>query len=137
MMSTRKTITIALMCALASTAMLTGCKDDATQGQAAAQRQMPPTEIMYVTAKTGDQMLETVLSGRTSAFYEAEVRPQVNGILQKKLLRTVLKLRLETNSTKLTQPPIRLRSSPPKPLLLRLRPRSLRPLRTLSVQPNF
>lgn len=87
MMSTRKTITIALMCALASTAMLTGCKDDATQGQAAAQRQMPPTEIMYVTAKTGDQMLETVLSGRTSAFYEAEVRPQVNGILQKKLFK--------------------------------------------------
>ena len=75
------------MCALASTAMLTGCKDDATQGQAAAQRQMPPTEIMYVTAKTGDQMLETVLSGRTSAFYEAEVRPQVNGILQKKLFK--------------------------------------------------
>lgn len=87
MMSTRKTITIALMCALASTAMLTGCKDDATQGQTAAQRQMPPTEIMYVTAKTGDQMLETVLSGRTSAFYEAEVRPQVNGILQKKLFK--------------------------------------------------
>ena len=87
MMSTRKTITIALMCALASTAMLTGCKDDAAQGQAAAQRQMPPTEIMYVTAKTGDQMLETVLSGRTSAFYEAEVRPQVNGILQKKLFK--------------------------------------------------
>lgn len=87
MMSTRKTITISLMCALASTAMLTGCKDDATQGQAAAQRQMPPTEIMYVTAKTGDQMLETVLSGRTSAFYEAEVRPQVNGILQKKLFK--------------------------------------------------
>ena len=75
------------MCALASTAMLTGCKDDAAQGQAAAQRQMPPTEIMYVTAKTGDQMLETVLSGRTSAFYEAEVRPQVNGILQKKLFK--------------------------------------------------
>ena len=87
MMSTRKTITIALMCALASTAMLTGCKDDAAQGQAAAQRQMPPTEIMYVTAKTGDQMLETDLSGRTSAFYEAEVRPQVNGILQKKLFK--------------------------------------------------
>lgn len=87
MMSTRKTITIALMCALASTAMLTGCKDDAAQGHAAAQRQMPPTEIMYVTAKTGDQMLETVLSGRTSAFYEAEVRPQVNGILQKKLFK--------------------------------------------------
>ena len=87
MMTTRKTITIALMCALASTAMLTGCKDDAAQGQAAAQRQMPPTEIMYVTAKTGDQMLETVLSGRTSAFYEAEVRPQVNGILQKKLFK--------------------------------------------------
>ena len=87
MMSTRKTITIALMCALASTAMLTGCKDDAEKSQAAAQHQMPLTEIMYVTAKAGDHMLETVLSGRTSAFYEAEVRPQVNGILQKKLFK--------------------------------------------------
>lgn len=87
MLSTRKTLTIALMCALASTTMMTGCKEDAAQGQAAAQVQMPPTEVMFVTAKTGDQTLETVLSGRISAYYEAEVRPQVNGILQKKLFK--------------------------------------------------
>ena len=42
MLSTHKTITLALMCALASTTVLTGCKDGAQQGQA-AQRQMPPT----------------------------------------------------------------------------------------------
>ena len=87
MLSTRKTLTIALMCALASTTMMTGCKEDAAKGQAAAQAQMPPTEVMFVTAKTGDQTLETVLSGRTNAYYEAEVRPQVNGILQKKLFK--------------------------------------------------
>ncbi len=88
MMSTRKTITIALMCALVLDSNADGLQRRCyTRYQAAAQRQMPPTEIMYVTAKTGDQMLETVLSGRTSAFYEAEVRPQVNGILQKKLFK--------------------------------------------------
>lgn len=87
MLSTRKTITLALMCALASTAALTGCKDGAQQGQAAAQRQMPPTEVTYVTAKTSDQTLETTLTGRTSAYYEAEVRPQVNGVLVKKLFK--------------------------------------------------
>ena len=87
MLSTRKTITRALMCALASTTALTGCKDGAQQGQAAAQRQMPPTEVTYVTAKTSDQALETTLTGRTSAYYEAEVRPQVNGVLVKKLFK--------------------------------------------------
>ena len=87
MLSTRKTITLALMCALASTTALTGCKDGAQQSQAAAQRQMPPTEVTYVTAKTSDQALETTLTGRTSAYYEAEVRPQVNGVLVKKLFK--------------------------------------------------
>ena len=86
MLSTHKTITLALMCALASTTVLTGCKDGAQQGQA-AQRQMPPTEVTYVTAKTTDQTLQTTLTGRTNAYYEAEVRPQVNGVLVKKLFK--------------------------------------------------
>ena len=86
MLSTHKTITLALMCALASTTVLTGCKDGAQQGQA-TQRQMPPTEVTYVTAKTTDQTLQTTLTGRTSAYYEAEVRPQVNGVLVKKLFK--------------------------------------------------
>lgn len=61
MLSTRKTITLALMCALASTTALVGCKEGAQQGQA-AQRQMPPTEVTYVTAKTSDQTIETTLT---------------------------------------------------------------------------
>ena len=43
MLSTHKTITLALMCALASTTVLTGCKDGAQQRQA-AQRQMREAE---------------------------------------------------------------------------------------------
>ena len=39
MLSTHKTITLALMCALASTTVLTGCKDGAQQGQAAHRQQ--------------------------------------------------------------------------------------------------
>ena len=85
MLSTRKTIVAALMCALGASAVLVGCKDQAPQ-QAAA-RQMPPTEVTFITAKAEDRVLETVLSGRTNAFYEAEVRPQVNGILQKRLFQ--------------------------------------------------
>ena len=84
MLPTRKTIVAALMCALGASAVLVGCKDQGAQQQAAA-RQMPPVEVTYVTAKAEDRVLETVLSGRTNAYYEAEVRPQVNGILQKRL----------------------------------------------------
>ena len=126
MLSTHKTITLALMCALASTTVLTGCKDGAQQGQA-AQRQMPPTEVTYVTAKTTDQTLQTTLTGRTSAYYEAEVRPQVNGVLVKKLFSAgaarVYSSRPASSSIRSTTPPTSPRSSPQKP-------RSPRPMPT-------
>lgn len=45
----------------------------------------PPAEVSVVTLKQEPVTLTTELPGRTSAFRVAEVRPQVNGVLQKRL----------------------------------------------------
>jgi membrane fusion protein (multidrug efflux system) len=45
----------------------------------------PPAEVSVVMLKEEPVTLTTELPGRTSAFRVAEVRPQVNGILQKRL----------------------------------------------------
>jgi membrane fusion protein (multidrug efflux system) len=68
--------------ALALATGLAACgkkQDPANQAAAAA------PEVWVVTLKTQSVALTTELPGRTSAYREAEVRPQVNGILQKRL----------------------------------------------------
>ena len=45
MLSTHKTITLALMCALASTTVLTGCKDGAQQGHAEQPQSLQKADI--------------------------------------------------------------------------------------------
>ncbi|ARP94359.1 efflux RND transporter periplasmic adaptor subunit [Bordetella genomosp. 13] len=55
-------------------------KQDAPQ-----QAQAAKPQVGVVTLKTQPVSLFTELPGRTSAFRSAEVRPQVNGILQKRL----------------------------------------------------
>ena len=70
-------------CALAVTALafsLAACgKQQPQQGPAAK------PQVGVVTLQTQQVSLFTELPGRTSAFRSAEVRPQVNGILQKRL----------------------------------------------------
>ncbi|MEN6559458.1 MAG: efflux RND transporter periplasmic adaptor subunit [Acidobacteriota bacterium] len=44
-----------------------------------------PAEVAVVTLRTERLALTTELPGRTTAFLVAEIRPQVNGILQKRL----------------------------------------------------
>ena len=44
-------------------------------------------EVDYVTVQPTPETLEVELPGRTSAFRTAEVRPQVNGIIQKRLFQ--------------------------------------------------
>lgn len=46
---------------------------------------MPPPEVSTITVKHERIVLTTELPGRTSAFLVAEVRPQVGGIIQKRL----------------------------------------------------
>ena len=47
----------------------------------------PPTEVGVVTLKTQPVALTAELNGRTSAFLVADVRPQVSGIITKRLFQ--------------------------------------------------
>ncbi|SMC23802.1 membrane fusion protein, multidrug efflux system [Andreprevotia lacus DSM 23236] len=59
-------------------------KQDAGAGHGAG-GQMPPQEVAVITAAAGDSSLTRDLPGRVVAYRSAEVRAQVEGILQKRL----------------------------------------------------
>lgn len=67
--------------ALAGGLLLGGCQN--THGRPAAPPPVP--EVATVTVGTQKVVLTTELPGRTSAFRIAEIRPQVNGLIQKRL----------------------------------------------------
>ena len=46
---------------------------------------LPPPEVVTVTVQTQQILLTTELPGRTAAYRIAEIRPQVNGLIQKRL----------------------------------------------------
>jgi RND family efflux transporter, MFP subunit len=52
-----------------------------------AQNAPPPTPVTVVTLSAGDVTLSSPLPGRVAASAEAEVRPQVGGIIQKRLFQ--------------------------------------------------
>lgn len=85
MLFPRKMMAVGVACALGATMLLTGCKEEAPV--AAGASKMPPTQVKVVVLEGRDQVLSTQLTGRTSAYYVAEVRPQVSGILQKRLFK--------------------------------------------------
>lgn len=64
---------------LMAAAFLSGCDNSAEQGGP------PPPEVSVVTVKPERLEVATELSGRTSAYRVAEIRPQVTGIVQKRL----------------------------------------------------
>jgi membrane fusion protein (multidrug efflux system) len=68
-----KTLTVLL----STVFILTSCKDPAPPPQG-------PPEVGIYTAVTQAISMATMLSGRTSAYAVAEVRPQVGGIIQKR-----------------------------------------------------
>jgi len=62
---------------------LTGCEN---KKQAQAPHQAPPApEVVTMTVETRKITLTTELPGRTSALRVAEIRPQINGLIQKRL----------------------------------------------------
>ncbi|WP_372882493.1 efflux RND transporter periplasmic adaptor subunit [Psychromonas sp.] len=65
------------------TFMLIGCGEQAGQGP----REMGPIHVDTLTVSTSKIRLTTELPGRISAFNEAEVRPQVGGIIKKRLFK--------------------------------------------------
>jgi len=60
--------------------LLAGCDQ---QKQAPQQRPVP--QVSFITVQPEKIMLSTELPGRTSAFRVAEIRPQVSGLIQKRL----------------------------------------------------
>ncbi len=69
-----------LLCGLA----LFACNQQQPQ-TAPAQRPLP--QVTYVTVEPEKISLATALPGRTSAFKVAEIRPQVSGLIQKRLFQ--------------------------------------------------
>ncbi|PWV59805.1 efflux RND transporter periplasmic adaptor subunit [Plasticicumulans acidivorans] len=74
----------ALLVLLASLALLYACDKPQAASPAAAQ---PKPEVGFVELQHEALTLNTELPGRTSAHLIAEVRPQVGGIVQKRLFR--------------------------------------------------
>ncbi|MGA6994045.1 MAG: efflux RND transporter periplasmic adaptor subunit [Candidatus Deferrimicrobiaceae bacterium] len=72
---------VAAFIALASSLLLGGCQN--TDGRPAAPPPVP--EVATVTVGTQRVVLTTELPGRTSAYRIAEIRPQVNGLIQRRL----------------------------------------------------
>ncbi|MFZ3157388.1 MAG: biotin/lipoyl-binding protein, partial [Smithella sp.] len=73
----RWSITVAII--FAAGFIVSGCGKKNTGGH-------PPTpEVAVITIKTEAVVTTTELTGRTSANLVAEVRPQVGGIIQKRL----------------------------------------------------
>ncbi|MGL4314755.1 MAG: efflux RND transporter periplasmic adaptor subunit [Sphingomonas sp.] len=63
---------------LAGLALLTGCSGGKPK------RDQGPPEVGYVVAQPTSAPITTELAGRTAAFQEAQVRPQVTGIVRKR-----------------------------------------------------
>ncbi len=75
-----KPASAALVSVLCFAALLVGCDE-----QSAPEQQQPAPKVGIVTLQTEPYALTTELPGRTRAYRIAEVRPQVSGIIQKRL----------------------------------------------------
>lgn len=73
-----------LVVALASALALAACSDGGPQGQAAGGTPAA-TPVGVIVASTEAVRLTTELPGRTAAYMVAEVRPQVSGIVQRRM----------------------------------------------------
>lgn len=80
MQKSNRLVLMAILGLLASGAALSGCKS-----QAAAPPPPPAPEVAVVVVSPEPVALTTELPGRTSAYLQAEVRPQVNGIVKERL----------------------------------------------------
>jgi len=83
-MNVTNSITICILAGfLAGMAFLSGCKQQSATSPSAAAKSPPEVGVVVVT--TGPVTLTMELSGRISPQMVAEVRPQVGGIIQKRL----------------------------------------------------
>lgn len=78
--STTTAIALTLACAL----LLSACDK---KSDSAASQEKPTPKVGIVTLSSESYTLTSELPGRTAAYRVAEVRPQVNGIIQKRLFK--------------------------------------------------
>ncbi|AMB85843.1 efflux transporter periplasmic adaptor subunit [Pseudomonas agarici] len=78
----RKPAITTLVTAVALASLLSGCKEEKAAAPAP-----PAPQVGVVTLQTQAFTLTSELPGRTSAYRIAEVRPQVNGIILKRLFK--------------------------------------------------
>lgn len=78
---------IAVLSTLAASIAISGCgkKDDQAAAGAAGGGQMPPPEVSVIVAQRQAVEQTVDLSARTTAYQISEVRPQVSGIVEKRL----------------------------------------------------
>ena len=84
-MLSRNTLLIGVMLA---SAVLAGCQESESSsksGAASAPQQRPATQVGVITIQSADVELTSELPGRTVSSLEAEIRPQVGGIVEKRL----------------------------------------------------
>ena len=79
----RLTFSTTLLALACTAVMLAGCSKE--QSKAAAPAAPPPAQVGVMTVQTQPLTLRTELAGRTTPYLVAEVRPQVGGIIQKRL----------------------------------------------------
>lgn len=71
---------------MALTGALVACSDKATPAApGAGSGGGEPVKVGVITLQAQSQVLTSTLPGRTSAFLSAEIRPQISGIVQKRL----------------------------------------------------
>ncbi len=82
-MLSRNTLLTGLVLA---SAVLAGCQEsESSASNSAAGQQAPKVQVGVVTIQPQDVKLTTELPGRTASSLEAEIRPQVGGIVEKRL----------------------------------------------------
>ena len=77
----------ATVAAVAATLMLAGCGGSANDDGAARGGRNGPVTVGYVVVRQGSAPLEQELPGRVAAYQVSEVRPQVSGVIQRRLFR--------------------------------------------------
>lgn len=78
-----KTYLMATIGLLIMVSLLSGCEQQSTQES--EQANAPATEVSYINVTSSTHKIDTKLQGRVTASMVAEVRPQVSGIIQKRL----------------------------------------------------
>ncbi len=83
-----KHFTLALVTtALLSGAVLVGCDRNEDGAEDGAAQQMPPAVVNVETVQFGEIPQVQTFSGRTAAYEVADVRPQINGVIEEVLFR--------------------------------------------------